>query len=276
MSTVYPNGIDNTITLPMAIDGQTLVNALVVNQLRDAIIAIENELGVDPSREYGTVRARLDALEAGGGGGGGGSIISVEKNGTTQVPILRFLNFTGSNVTVTDTGAGRADIAISSLTAPLVGQNGYVPIANAGDVSYLAGTVSGQVLTWNGTSWGAASVGPGTLFTEVQGTVTTLNATPVTLITYPVSVDGTYNVAVNIAAKNNINGNGNIYTIVGGFKRVAGVLTQLGSTSQLISEEDDLTLNADFLISGSNLIITVTGNASLSVSWKGIAQIVSV
>lgn len=35
-----------------------------MNGLRNAIIAIEAELGVDPSREYATVRARLDALTA--------------------------------------------------------------------------------------------------------------------------------------------------------------------------------------------------------------------
>ena len=62
MATVYPNNIDNNITLPQAIDLVTPVKGEVVNRLRDAIIAIESELGVDPSREFGTVRARLDAL----------------------------------------------------------------------------------------------------------------------------------------------------------------------------------------------------------------------
>ena len=55
------------------------VKAANVNTLRDAIIAIEAELGVKPSGIYGTVRTRLDALEAlitsqSGGGGGGGSV----------------------------------------------------------------------------------------------------------------------------------------------------------------------------------------------------------
>lgn len=275
MSTVYPNSIDNTITLPLAIDGQTLVNALAVNQIRDAVIAIENELGVDPSREYGTVRARLDALEAGGGGGGGGNLISVEKNGLTVVSALRFLNFTGTNTTVTDSGSGRATISIAAPSLPSVGQNGYVAIASGGDLTYLGGSSIGQALTWNGSSWIASTVN-GTLFTEVQGTITTTNSTPTNLLTYTPTIDGTYNVTVKIAAKNNVNNNGNIYTIVGGFKRISGVITQLGSTSQVISEEDDVTLEADFSVSGSNINAIVTGNSSLSVSWKGIAQIVFV
>jgi hypothetical protein len=62
VATEYPNTIDNNVTLPQAIDLVTPVQGEVVNRLRDAIIAIESELGVDPSREFGTVRARLDAL----------------------------------------------------------------------------------------------------------------------------------------------------------------------------------------------------------------------
>jgi hypothetical protein len=40
------------------------VNAAGYNRLRDAILSIEAELGLDPSREFGTVRARLDDLRA--------------------------------------------------------------------------------------------------------------------------------------------------------------------------------------------------------------------
>lgn len=62
--TIYPSGIDNSTSLPPVIDNVTQINAAVFNNLRNAIIAIEAELGVDPSREYATVRARLDALTA--------------------------------------------------------------------------------------------------------------------------------------------------------------------------------------------------------------------
>ena len=72
----YPNKIDGSLELPPAIDNVTPVAAEVVNRLRDAILAVESELGIDPSREFGTVRARLDALrvtalESSGLGSGG-------------------------------------------------------------------------------------------------------------------------------------------------------------------------------------------------------------
>jgi len=83
-SILYPASLDNTSTLPTAYDNITPVKAETVNILRDAILAIEQTLGVKPQGVYTTVRARLDALDViigsiisggGGGGGGGGSVV---------------------------------------------------------------------------------------------------------------------------------------------------------------------------------------------------------
>jgi hypothetical protein len=75
--TNYPNQIDGYSTLPVLVDLVSPVRAADVNRLRNSIIAIERELGINPSGTYGTVRARLNALELGLGGsiimGGGGS-----------------------------------------------------------------------------------------------------------------------------------------------------------------------------------------------------------
>ena len=60
--TVYPAQIDTNTTLPKA-DNLTPVNALVYNRLQEAIIAIEQELGVKPSGTYSTVRTILDTLD---------------------------------------------------------------------------------------------------------------------------------------------------------------------------------------------------------------------
>ena len=60
---IYPNAIDGFDQLPLAIDGITKINAYSVNNLREAILNIERELGIRPSSFYTTVRERLDALE---------------------------------------------------------------------------------------------------------------------------------------------------------------------------------------------------------------------
>lgn len=113
MTTKYPNGIDDNISIPQAIDLITPVKAEVVNNLRGSIIAVQSELGIDPSREYGTVRARLDAITSLIGSGGGGGSVAVLDEGIILVNPATRINFIGPNVTVTDTGTCQADVEIS-------------------------------------------------------------------------------------------------------------------------------------------------------------------
>lgn len=60
--TNYPNSQDNIITLP-SVTGSSQED-IAINALRDATLAIENELGITPSGIYTDVRARFDILEA--------------------------------------------------------------------------------------------------------------------------------------------------------------------------------------------------------------------
>lgn len=60
----YPGQLDDSTSLPPSTDLVTAVNAEVVNRLRDAILAMEQELDAQPSGTYGTVRARLEAMQA--------------------------------------------------------------------------------------------------------------------------------------------------------------------------------------------------------------------
>ncbi len=61
---IYPDAIDGYSQLPLVVDNVTRVDAVTVNRLRSAILNIENELGVQPSDTYDTVKERLDAIEA--------------------------------------------------------------------------------------------------------------------------------------------------------------------------------------------------------------------
>lgn len=61
--TSYPGKIDSSTELPVSTDLVTPVKSEVTNRLREAILAVEAELGVDPSGTYSTVKARLDALQ---------------------------------------------------------------------------------------------------------------------------------------------------------------------------------------------------------------------
>jgi hypothetical protein len=59
----YPAAIDTEIELPRVVDNVTPINGNVINNLRDAIVAVESELGIKPSGIYSNVRSRINALE---------------------------------------------------------------------------------------------------------------------------------------------------------------------------------------------------------------------
>lgn len=108
--TKYPLQIDTSNELPLTTDNVTPVKAEVVNRLRGAILAIEAELGVQPSREYSTVRSRLDALEEGGGTGGGS--IELLEEGSLVASSVTSINFTGG-VTLTQTSPLQVEVAVT-------------------------------------------------------------------------------------------------------------------------------------------------------------------
>lgn len=117
----YPAQIDNSQSLPTAIDNLTPVQGSIFNKLRDAVLAIESELGVKPAGSYTTVRARLDTLE---GIVGNLQIIELHKDlgGTLEEPKV---------------------IGIQGLP-----------------VSTVPPSV-GQVLAWDGVAWTPAAGGSG-------------------------------------------------------------------------------------------------------------------
>jgi hypothetical protein len=63
MATKYPDGIDNTTSLPYITNGTSPMVAEDINRLRDAVVAVETELGVDPSGTFTSVGTRLQASE---------------------------------------------------------------------------------------------------------------------------------------------------------------------------------------------------------------------
>jgi len=59
----YPASIDASLELPTVIDNVTSINGALLNNIRDAILAMENELGIKPSGIYTNVRTRIAAIE---------------------------------------------------------------------------------------------------------------------------------------------------------------------------------------------------------------------
>lgn len=130
--TRYPYDFDDPTPgdqhgLPTVIDLKTPVRAEVVNRQRDAILAIESELGIKPSGTYTSVRARLDALELGVGDG----YITVKHEGTTVVSRATAVNFTGTGVNVTASGDEAEVIITGGTVLDGYSTDGYYPIHEA-------------------------------------------------------------------------------------------------------------------------------------------------
>lgn len=64
MATIYPTGIDTYAQLPLVVDLVSPVRADDVNRVRDAVVAVETELGINPSGIFGTVKDRLDSVDS--------------------------------------------------------------------------------------------------------------------------------------------------------------------------------------------------------------------
>jgi hypothetical protein len=191
----YPAQIDTSASLPTAVDNFTPVKGDVFNRLRDAVLAVESELGVKPSGNNATVRARLDNLD---NIFGNLQIIELAQDlgGTLESPLViglqgRPLSSVGPNVNEVITWNG-----IAWVPAP---PKGLIDVFLSGD---LGGTkysqtviglqnhpisttapLPGQLLTWNGTNWipGFSPPGPSSanVINLVAGPFTTNSATPV-------------------------------------------------------------------------------------------------
>lgn len=157
--TSYPAQIDNNASLPLVIDNQSPVQGETVNRLREAVIAIENELGAKPSGGFSTVRARMDHIE---------TLI------TQQVVVLAG-DLGGTNASPRVIGMqGRPISSAAPSPSQVLGWNGIVwepsdsiqldqDLGNTVAAPYVVGLqgrpvstqapTNNQVLTWDGYIW---------------------------------------------------------------------------------------------------------------------------
>jgi len=163
----YPNQLDNSTTLPPSTDLVTPVKAEVTNRLRDAILAIQAELGTQPSGTYSTVRARLDALrteletlraliEAGGGGGGGSGGAPTEQD-KNQTPVATSGNGSATGLTISSDPFGDSYVAVfvnglmTTVGDGVKTLNCYFSADGGITAKSVSALASGDQLYWNGT-----------------------------------------------------------------------------------------------------------------------------
>ncbi len=167
MATQYPSKIDNSTTLPEVVDLASIYSAEVYNRLRNAIIAIETELGASPSAAYTSVKNRFETLE---GVVGNLEIISLDEDlgGTLLLP--KVVGIQGTPVSSTAPTLNQALVFNGTAWAPasLASAGGSLSFTAAGDLSGSSLTqtviglqgnevssdspVDGYILTWQDSS----------------------------------------------------------------------------------------------------------------------------
>ena len=148
----YPASIDNSLSLPAAVDGSSTVSASIVNRLRTTIIDIQTELGVQPSGVYTNVKTRLDTIE-----GIVGDFQAIELagdlGGTISVPLVTGLQ--GNPISPTAPTTDQTLVWNGSVWAPATLSGGGSGTFTAG--GDLSGTDSSQtVIKINGATVPAA------------------------------------------------------------------------------------------------------------------------
>lgn len=107
---------------------------------------------------------------------------------------------------------------------------------------------------------------------RIQGTTSTIGAVTSAMITYPLTVIGTYAIECRVGAYNTTSSIGAGYSIFG-TARYDGVNANLVGTPDKITNEEGAmsAANVTMTIAGSNVLINGVGYAANTINWSGVA-----
>ncbi len=116
------------------------------------------------------------------------------------------------------------------------------------------------------------------LTNRLQGTGSTIGAVTADLVTFSLgATPATYVVEANFAAFESTTPAGAGYSLFGTVRTTGGAASIVGTPDKINNEDAALTAcNADYVVSGNNLILRVTGTVGLTVDWSSVGYYVKV
>lgn len=111
-----------------------------------------------------------------------------------------------------------------------------------------------------------------------QNRITTTSATPATLHTVAIAANYTYVIRADVIARRTGGASGTAddgaaYTLRSAYTTKAGVVTLLGTAMEAIAREDVAGWDAALVISGTNVLVQVTGAATTNITWHATIRI---
>jgi hypothetical protein len=107
------------------------------------------------------------------------------------------------------------------------------------------------------------------LLTTINGSGQTTDATPNTLATQFVPVNGEGYFVELIAIGTKADGSqAGVYKVLGAYRRVGGVTSLVGALNLLFTAEDDAAWDATLVITANNIRPQVTGKAATTINWQ--------
>lgn len=217
----------------------------------------------------------------------------------SNIVIRTNMNFTGA--TVTNTGT----LTFPTTTTTIVGRDTTDALSNktitSSTMNSSTNTVGANNL-YNGSTWTAAISGPtpttGQVLTctgagvlqfatasnsPVTGTGTTTDGTTlVTLATIPIPAGTSYLITDLVGKRTDqvVTGYAYSQTYKASFENISGTVTQAGGAGQYISQVMADTnvagLSTTYTISGTNVLVQITGLAATTLQWDSFTTVRSV
>ncbi len=212
------------------------------------------------------------------GGGGGDAINTITGNtgGAVGPDVNNNINVIGNTgVTVAgNAGTNTLLITVSGASPLEFDTDSGTATESANTITFIGGTSTAD--NANGITFtGASATVTGSLTNRLSGTVTTSNATPTTLISFPLPAVGTYTFDLNIAAYNTTDTLGASYSVFLGAKRLGGTASKLNLEDKVVNEEVGMeACDVSVTTASNNVILQATGIAAKTINWNAVGTYV--